>query len=132
MLTEEAFDDAIYRGGVRLNEGEVVSNDGRCGRAGVGAEEMFVALPYILLKGPAVRERPRIVHSGEVRLEIHGAPVLCSVAPTERRVLVEKRLPRGDSVPQRIPGDLEGSIFREPHVVFDIPNREVFAHRRCE
>src|SRR5437879_13480521 len=93
---------------------------------------MLVALPYLLLKGPAVRERPRIVHSGEVRLEIHGAPVLCSVPPAERRVLVEKHLPRGDSLPHGIPGDLEGSIFREPHVPFDIPNREVVAHRRCE
>src|SRR5437879_12370113 len=93
---------------------------------------MLVALPYLLLKGPAVRERPRIVHSGEVRLEIHGAPVLCSVPPAERRVLVEKHLPRGDSLPHGIPGDLEGSIFREPHVPFDIPNREVLAHRRCE
>src|SRR6266513_85290 len=93
---------------------------------------MLVALPYLRLKGPAVREGPRIVHTGEVRLEIHRAPVLCSVPPAERRVLVEKRLPRGDSLPHRIPGDLEGSIFREPHVLLDIPNREVLAHRRCE
>src|SRR2546429_2721781 len=86
------------------------------------SQKPLVTSSHVGIERPAVRERPRVVHSREVGLEIHVAPILGGRLPRERRVLLQELIPDGDAVAQRIPRNLEGGVFREPGLSFDIPN----------